>query len=38
MNIDQIMFLILLCFGFIVFLYLLGCEQETTKENKQCSP
>ena len=35
MNIDQIMFLILLCFGIIAFLYLLGSEQETTKENKQ---
>lgn len=28
MNIDQIAFIILLVFGILAFLYLLGCERE----------
>jgi len=34
MNINQIAFIVLLSFGFISFLYLLGCEKDqSTKEH-----
>ena len=34
MNINHIAFIVLLSFGVIVFLYLLGCEKDPTqKEN-----
>jgi len=30
MNINHIAFIVLLSFGFIVFLYLIGCEKDQT--------
>ena len=34
MTINQIAFIVLLSFGFIVFLYLLGCEKDQTPKGE----